>query len=1123
MASTTKKALDMLGMLRKRSRERVTKAVAATRTSCGPACAREAGTRASDAKRTRAAVEGSVAAALRWVQAGAPLWRFGRHPTDRSRWYLVIGEQRAGKSTFLRASGHRPGRRDGAATAGMDRAPVQWWFDDRTIWFEAAVLDAADEADAADAADAARWRALLHTLRRARRRAPVDGIVVAVSIEQLMNEDEADRNRRANALRARVDIAYRTFKRRVPVYVLVTQCDRLSGFEDFIGDLVDDEIDRPLGMVFPGTSNMGDEAWSALFARGFESLERQAQRQSIERMPVQADSRRAAMVYRFPRSLADLKIPLEQFLDEAFGPSSDLFESICLRSVNLTAVLGGNASHADDPSRSSAAACARERACFMRGWLRDVVFAEHGLARSPLATLRRQRLRMRAAAAFCVAFAMCLGLALAVAYRHGAADVEAATFSTAEFARVARTGIDPAIPSTMLPVLDAARGAPCAQRSDGAAETWLKHLTLVHEPHLDAACRDAYRAALEATVLPYVLARTWAELREGRGFSSKQYDALRVYLMLGDKARYDRAAVLAWLDADAQNLALSARDRAAWLRHAAAWAEAAASEPDAPLDTTLVACTRDRLRAQPEAQRVFDDVVRALKHAAPAPISVAEMAGPGAALAFYRRSGGALSEGVDGWYTLDGARQYFALRDAAIARERRESWVLGTVAGEPTAAPLAPAVDRLYVEGYIGAWDALFADVALRPLPATQEGAAVVKLLAGPQSPLRSYLLRAAKETTLSAVGAAASAPPSTPGRFRRAWLTVRRWLGASVMGAQNQASPSGGFEDDSAALVDRHFDALHRLLAGGGSTGPSLLDQAQAQLKEVAVYLQAAGVARANGLTAPPDHALTRLIDGAAAMPAPLAGMLEGLGEAGAAAAQATERERIDERWQADAAVFCRAAVDGRYPFVANSAAETTLDDFTRLFAPGGLLDAFFDANLKPYVDTATTPWTWRAKRAPSGMSAASLGAFERAARIRQAFFPEQGKTMQVRFTLAEQDMDAALRSFALTFGGQTLYLAAGASSATAFKWPDTGAAPAARIDYALAGDEPSPSLEERGAWSLFRLLDRGRLHALGPDRFTLTFALDGHGVVLDLAASSVVNPFALSALRSFRCPSRM
>jgi type VI secretion system protein ImpL len=680
----------------------------------------------------------------------------------------------------------------------------------------------------------------------------------------------------------------------------------------------------------------------------------------------------------------------------------------------------------------------------------------------------------------------------------------------------------------MLPVLEAARALPCAQQPEGLGGRWLEHLTLVREPHWGAACRDAYRAALQATVLPYLLARTAAALHEGNGSPSSQYDALRVYLMLGDKAHYDRAVVYAWLSADVQRAAgstLSPSERLAWLAHAAVWADAAASEPDAPLDAALVAQARTRLRVQPEAQRVFDDVMRALKAPALAPLSVADMAGPGAALVFYRRSGGALSEGVSGAYTLEGARRYFALRDAALARARQESWVLGPATGGPPPARVAAEVDRLYVEGYLAAWDALFADVALRPLPATGDGAAVVKLLASPPSPLRAYLLRAAKETTwgVASPDAAAAVVKSTSSWFDRAGRSLRQWFGASASTPAKAPPLFGQFDDESAARLDRHFDALHRLVASGGAAEPSLLDQAQAQLKEVAVYLQAAGLARASGLAAPPDDALTRLVRDAATLPAPLGGMLEGLGEAGAAAAQSAERARIDERWQADAAGFCHAAVDGRYPFVANAAVDTTLDDFARLFAPGGLLDAFFQANLKPYVDTSTTPWTWRATLAPPGMSMASLRAFERAARIRQAFFPEQGRTMDVRFTLTGQDSDTALTSFALAFGGQTLNLTHDTRLTKAFQWPDGGAAPVARIDYAVADGGDPQHIEDRGVWSLFRLLDRGTLDALGPDRFTLTFALGGHSVALDLAASSVVNPFAMPALRSFRCPSRM
>jgi type VI secretion system protein ImpL len=1085
----------------------------------------EAGSRGADAERTRAAVDDSVAAALRWVRAGGPAWRFGRHPVDRSPWYLVIGQHSAGKSTMLRASGHRPGQRDVAAEPGLRPAPLRWWFRERTIWFETATLDAGDVGDAAHLAG---WRALMRRLRRARPRCPADGIVVVVSVEQLVNDDEAARKQGANTLRAYIDIAYRAFKRRVPVYVLVTQCDRLAGFDEFVADLAEDDLDRPLGIVFPAASHLGDEAWATWFARGFESLVSQALRQSIERMPVRADSRRATMVYRFPTSLEALKVPLARFLDEAFAPSSELLEPIWLRSVNLAAVLRRDATPRDDARPPPAAVSARERAGFMGGWLRDVMLAERGLARSRHAMPRRQVLRMWAAAALCIALAACLGLGLASGYRRGVANLEAAIPSTAAFARAARTGIDPGRPSTMLPVLEAARALPCAQQPEGLGGRWLEHLTLVREPHWAAACRDAYRAALQATVLPYLLARTAAALHESNGLPSSQYDALRVYLMLGDKARYDRAAVYAWLAADVQRAAdstLSPRERSAWLAHAAAWAEAAASEPDAPLDAALVAQARTRLQAQPEAQRVFDDVMRALKAPALAPLSVADMAGPGAALVFHRRSGGALSEGVSGAYTLDGARRYLALRDAALARARQERWVLGPATGGPPPARMAAEVDRLYVEGYLAAWDALFADVALRPLPATGDGAAVVKLLASPPSPLRAYLLRAAKETTWGAASpdAAAPAPTSTSTWFGRVGRRLRQWFGASASTPAKAPPPVGQFDDESAARLDRHFDALHRLVASGGAPGPSLLDQAQAQLKEVAVYLQAAGVARASGLAAPPDDALTRLVQDAATLPAPLGDMLEGLGEAGAAAAQSAERARIDARWQADAAGFCHAAVDGRYPFVANAAVDTTLDDFARLFAPGGLLDAFFQANLKPYVDTSTTPWTWRAKLTPPGMSMASLRAFERAARIRQAFFPEQGKTMNVRFTLTGQDSDTALASFALAFGGQTLKLTHDARVAKAFQWPDGSAAPVARIDYAVAdGSDPQP-IEDRGVWSLFRLLDRGALDALGPDRFTLTFALDGHSVALDLAASSVVNPFALPALRSFRCPSRM
>ena len=48
---------------------------------------------------------------------------------------------------------------------------------------------------------------------------------------------------------------------------------------------------------------------------------------------------------------------------------------------------------------------------------------------------------------------------------------------------------------------------------------------------------------------------------------------------------------------------------------------------------------------------------------------------------------------------------------------------------------------------------------------------------------------------------------------------------------------------------------------------------------------------------------------------------------------------------------------VTRRYPFSASSN-DAPFDDFARLFAPGGLLDTFFQTQIKPFVDTSGAVW---------------------------------------------------------------------------------------------------------------------------------------------------------------------
>ena len=61
--------------------------------------------------------------------------------------------------------------------------------------------------------------------------------------------------------------------------------------------------------------------------------------------------------------------------------------------------------------------------------------------------------------------------------------------------------------------------------------------------------------------------------------------------------------------------------------------------------------------------------------------------------------------------------------------------------------------------------------------------------------------------------------------------------------------------------------------------------------------------------------------------------------------------------------------------------------------------------------------------------------------------------------------------------------------------------------------------SLERRGPWALYRLLDAGSVLRQG-DSLVANFTIEGEEVSYEFNANSVFNPLTLPALREFRCP---
>jgi type VI secretion system protein ImpL len=277
-------------------------------------------------------------------------------------------------------------------------------------------------------------------------------------------------------------------------------------------------------------------------------------------------------------------------------------------------------------------------------------------------------------------------------------------------------------------------------------------------------------------------------------------------------------------------------------------------------------------------------------------------------------------------------------------------------------------------------------------------------------------------------------------------------------------------------------------------------------------------------GSPPPPSDVANKIKAESGRMPEPVQSMLNTLSQS--ATRQVAEKTRSNiSQGLSSITDFCRKAVDGRYPFAKASKLDVTRDDFTRLFAPGGLLDDFFQKNLAQYVDTSSRPWKFRTVGDTSlGDASASLVQFQRAAAIRDVFF-RGGAAPTIKLDFKPVSLDTSITQLAIDVDGQALKYSHGPQVPTSIQWPGPKGTSQVRVQVTPPGADPGASnLLFEGPWALMRMLDRAQIQPTSqPEKMLATFNLEGRRAQFEIVSGSVQNPLGLADLEHFRCPGRL
>jgi type VI secretion system protein ImpL len=591
------------------------------------------------------------------------------------------------------------------------------------------------------------------------------------------------------------------------------------------------------------------------------------------------------------------------------------------------------------------------------------------------------------------------------AYRKTANGLPLEPVADADFVRV-------------LPLLDQARALPHGYDHREGNASWLElHLSV--DAELAAQARDVYQNALERVFLPRLIWRLEAQMRGAIDQPDFLYEATRVYLMLGATGPLDRDLVRAWMSLDWQATypgAVMVSRREDLGRHLNALL--AGPLPQIRLDAALLAKARATFSRVPIASRVYSRIAPLGAAQAVPPWRPADALGAAGVRIFVRASGKPLTDGIPGFYTIEGFYRVLqpALADAT-KQVASESWVLGFRSqislNSAEAQRLEQDVIQLYEHDYAKHWDAMIEDLNLVPLRTPDQAAQDLYILGSPQSPILDLLVSIARQLTLTQPPPAAKTKSAAeagsqkvaPNAMAPLDLVDRtRWRILGNQGDGLAPKPPGKEIDD------RYQELRYFVGSGPGAPIDGALKAIDGLRQKVGKILTSPFEPVLPSSAAQADDPVQLLRAEAARDPQPVSRWLEALAASGEALINGRIRQQVVDAFKSSngPVSLCQKAVTGRYPFVPGATNDIPLGDFARLFSPGGLLDGFFNTQLQPYVDTSGANWTSRPVNGiPAPIASADLSQFQRAAVIRDLFFPTGGATPVVRFYIFPLSLD--------------------------------------------------------------------------------------------------------------------
>ncbi len=225
--------------------------------------------------------------------------------------------------------------------------------------------------------------------------------------------------------------------------------------------------------------------------------------------------------------------------------------------------------------------------------------------------------------------------------------------------------------------------------------------------------------------------------------------------------------------------------------------------------------------------------------------------------------------------------------------------------------------------------------------------------------------------------------------------------------------------------------------------------------------------------------------------------------------------RTFINEQWKKTVYQAYLSGISQRFPFSTSEEQEISMVDFNHFFSHHGILNQFTNEYIMPFLDTSEPLWQLKESYGyVLPISQDTITALIRANVITNMFFPEKSDTSEITFSLQKLSLDPIVSQLSLMIGKDQLIDTQDTNSFKHFHWPKANVTLSLN---AINGKHYE--LKEHGDWALFKLLQKVNIMVDEQDSANLQILFDinsNTGRYL-LRTENKINPFIPGILNGF------